>query len=52
MTKWKDLASRILVTDGPIRSAKMTKYVQVQEENGQVTIFVLDERILLTNEYT
>ena len=27
------------------------KYAQIQEENGQATIFVLDERMLLTNQY-
>ena len=43
---------QIRVTDGQIRSTESFEYEQVQEENGQVTIFVLDVCMLLTNQYT
>ena len=43
---------QIRVTDGQIRSTESFQYEQVQEENGQVTIFVLDVCTLLTNLYT
>ena len=43
---------QIRVTNGQIRSTESFEYEQVQEENGQVTIFVLDVCTLLTNLYT
>ena len=48
----KNYDLQIRVTDGQIRSTESFEYEQVQEENGQVTIFVLDVCTLLTNLYT